>query len=165
MGDWVKEGKDPNEPIRREEYEHRHAKLQSRYERFARKSMRILGVLVVVSLVGAATSAYLLHENNQRTADIKESLVEGCQQNGNPLRKTVRKFGGVLIAQTQLSIDQSIAFEKTGLLKEFLPNLPPEERHELAAKNRRQERMKKSELRSALKNTRPVGCKARYLAK
>jgi hypothetical protein len=154
--------KDPKEPLLREEYERRHKALQTKYETFARRTYRTLAVFFVGLLLTAGAAGYLINENGERSGEITESLVKGCKESGNSLRKTVRKFGSTLIEQTQRQIDQSKAFEKSGVLAEFLPNFTPEERHALVVKSRQEDRKTKRELRKAKANAHPVACEARY---
>lgn len=158
----MSEGDQPKGPLTREEYERRHKALQEKYETFSRRTYRALAVIVLGLVLTGGLSAYLLNENTKRTGEIHDSLVEGCQQNGNPLRTAVRKFGSTLIEQTQRSIDQSKVFQKAGIIKEFLPNFSPEQRHELIAKNRKDDRRTKRELRKAKVRAKPVNCEARY---
>lgn len=157
-----KEGKDPKEPILREEYERRHAALRKSYETFAKRSTRILTFLVIVGIASAAFSTYLLHQNSQQTAAINNSLVDNCEQNGNPLRAAVRKFGSTLIEQTQEDIEQSLAFEKAGTFAEILPDFPPDKLHEFAVADREDERQKIRGLRTATQKVSPVDCGKRF---
>jgi hypothetical protein len=152
-------------PLTREEYEERHKALQDKYETFSGRVYRALAVFFVGLLLTGGAAAYLIGENTQRTEEINDSLVDGCAQNGEPLRAAVRKVGNALIEQTQRSINESIGFEKTGLIKEFLPNFTPEERHALAVKSRENYRETKTELSEAKAKVKPVNCEARYPSK
>jgi hypothetical protein len=156
------EPKDPKEPIHREEYERRHAALRQSYERFARRSTRILAFLVLVVLATGALSAYLLHENSQQTKEINGSLIDNCKKNGNPLRTAVRRFGTVLIEQVQSDIAQSKTFEKRGVFAEIFPDYPPDKLRALLRSGREDERRKIGGLREAKKQVQPVNCEKRY---
>lgn len=153
---------DPQEPILREEYERRHASLRQSYETFAKRSTRILTFLVIIMVATSGLSAYLLRQNGQQTQAINSSLVENCEQNGNPLRAAVRKFGSTLIEQTQADIEQSLAFEKAGTFAEILPNFPPDKLHEFAVADREDEREKIRRLRAANEKVGPVNCEKRF---
>lgn len=152
----------PKGPLTREEYERRHKALQDKYETFSRRVYRALAVIVLGLFLVAGAAAYLLNENTERTADINNSLIEGCRESSNPLRKTVRKFGSTLIEQTQRQIDQSKAFEESGVLEEFLPNFSPQQRHELVVESRSEDHRTKRELRRAKASAKPVNCEARF---
>jgi hypothetical protein len=156
------EWKDPKEPILREEYERRHAALRQSYERFARRSTRILAFLVVVVLATGVLSAYLLHQNSDQTREINGSLVDNCKKNGNPLRTAVRRFGTVLIEQVQTDISQGKTFEKRGVFREIFPDFPPDKLHAFLRAGREDERRKIGGLRKAKKQVRPVNCEKRY---
>jgi hypothetical protein len=156
------EPKDPKEPILREEYERRHTALRQSYEKFARRSTRILTFLVLVVLATGGLSAYLLRENGQQTKEINGSLVDNCKKNGNPLRAAVRRFGTVLIEQVQGDISQSKTFEKTGTFAEIFSNFPPDKLHALLASGREDERRKIGGLREAKQSVQPVNCEKRY---
>lgn len=154
--------KDPKEPILRGEYELRHEALRQEYEAFAKKSTRILRVLLVVTLATAALSGYLLRENTRRVEDINSSLVQACEQNGNPLRWVVRQFGFVLIGQIEKNVEQSKTLEKAGTFEEIFPSYPSDKLHALLVKSREEERQDKEGLQSAISLASPVACEERY---
>jgi len=156
------EEQDQNEPILRGEYERRHQELRGKYETYARRSTRILRVLVLVVLLTAGASAYLLRENGKRTEDITASLIEGCQKNGNPLRGAARTFGHVLIAQTKHAIEQGKAFERTGTYREIFPSYPPDKLHELLVKSRKEERKKIKGLLRGVNKVATVNCQQQF---
>lgn len=167
---------DPNEPIRREEYERRHKALRSSYEHYARRSTRILRVLVGIGLVTGALSFYLLNENGQRTDEtskitketstfsmrLSKSIVESCRRNGNPLRKAVREFGGTLKDQLEKEIAQSKALEAAGTYEEIFPQYPPDKLHELIEKNRGSERKAVEEIKATIRTIEAVDCRANF---
>lgn len=168
--------KDPNEPILREEYERRHKALRLRYEGFAKRSYRILAVIVVVVLATGALSAYLLHENSQRTKEtakitkktsrfsvtLSNNLIESCRTNGNPLRKAVRKFGETLDGQIEKGIAQSKALERAGTYQEIFPQYPADKLHVLLKQNRIEERKAVKEINEAIRSIEAVNCYARF---
>jgi hypothetical protein len=145
-----------------DQYERRLTALQERYETFSRRVYRVLVLFFVGLLITGGVAAYLYDQNGNQADEITGSLVQGCKENGNPVRTAVRKFGAALVAQSQRNIEQSVAFEKTGVLAEFLPNFTPRERHELVAKSRKEELGTKTELREAKEGVQFVDCDAQY---
>lgn len=153
---------DPKEPILREEYERRHQALQDKYEVFARRNQRALITIVLGVFLVALSSAYLLRENRERTRDINSSLVENCEQTGNPLRAAVRQFGETLIGQTERNIEQNKTFEKTGTFAEIFPGYPPDKLHKLLVEGRENEHEEVAELQEATAKTHPLNCETRF---
>lgn len=145
-----------------DQYERRLAELQDRYETFARRVYRVLAVIVVGLLLVAGAAAYLYDENKERSGEIASSLVQGCKENGNPLRTAVRKFGNTLIDQTQRQIEQSKAFETSGTYAEIFPDFSPDKLHALLAEGREEDRRTKGELEEANDGVEHVDCEARY---
>jgi len=156
------EEQDQNEPILRGEYERRHKALQEKYESFAKRSQRILIGIVLVTMLNAGISAFLLGQNNQRTEDITDSQVSNCEKSGNPLRAAVRTFGNTLVTQTRKDIAQGKQFEEAGTYDEIFPGFPKDKLHDLLVEGREDQQEEIQELRKGIRAAHPINCKARF---
>lgn len=155
-------GFDPKEPVPRGEYEERHQLLRTEYEAFAKRTVRILLLIFAATLLMMAIATYLLHENKQRTQDIRSTLIENCERNGNPLRSVVRHLGNVQIQRILADIKQRNAFEQSGLYQKIFPNFPSDELKELLAKGRKRDLNTVHGLRKATMHAMPVECQEKF---
>lgn len=155
--------------VPRDEYEERHAALRERYEKFSRKTLRILKVLVVVLLLNGLLSAYLLSENSKRVDEstqfaqtLQTSIIESCETNGNPLREAARKFGHTLENQIREELQQSAAYERSGAYEKLFPSFDPDELHKLLEQNAERGQKKIEELEEAVDGIEAVDCAKIY---
>lgn len=155
---------DHHSPDRRLEGEtaERRVDHQQRYLAFARRSTWILAAIVVITLVNAGVSTYLLWENKERTSEIANTLVESCEANGNPLRGVVRHLGATLIDQIQDDRMQQKALQRAGVYRDLFPSYDPEKLNALLTASRRKDLRLMEELREANKHAAPVNCEKKF---
>lgn len=158
--------------VPREEYERRHTELRERYANFSKRTLRILKALVVVLLLNAVISAYLLNENGKRTdestrfsKDLQASIIQSCKVSGNPTRKAVREFGHTLQKQIREELLQSAAYEKSGAYDKLFPKFDPDELHRLLEQNEKRGLKKIDEIQKAIDGVVGINCKNKYSGK
>lgn len=163
------EGKDPNEPMPRGEYEKRHKLLQQRYENFAGKSTRILLAICLIVFLTAVGTIYLFNENSKRVDDnasfahaLSASIVNTCKTSSNPFRRAVRIFGHTLIDQETRQLTQNEVLAKTHVYDELFPSFDPVRREELLARQRKEGLKTIKGLKKALLKVPPVPCEKKY---
>lgn len=111
----------------------------------ARLTVALAVGLLIVDIATLAFAVVVKNNQDAATNAIRNGLIEGCERNGNPLRKVVRE-------QVRNEIQQS---HNTDLYRQFFPQIPPSKLHAaIAAQN--------AQRRAEIANLAPVDCTAQY---
>lgn len=117
-----------------------------------RLRITIGALIAVIFLAAMGTVAFLYLRSEQVTnvqefqEDLRVGLIESCEKNGNPLRKTVQSLLEERIKNAKDIVEQ---------LEHFFPNVDPKELREALQKQLRADRAR-------IKKIAPLDCDALY---
>ena len=127
-------------------------------ERTPRRTKRVVIVLVLSIMASSALLGGALYVKAKQDNALQAGLVEGCEKNGNTVRKTVRSILQSQIEQAREEVVESRQFD----LDKFFPQFTEAELDALQRIQGERVHNQNDKRREQKKELHPVDCEAQY---